>query len=288
MTSSEAPLDAESLRSALARRPGAGAIGSAIEYHPSLGSTNDRARKLADAGAAEGCVVVAGEQTRGRGRNGRTWHSAPGLGLYLSVLLMPAGRMLSQAPILGLMAAVAGAESLSGICGAAVGIKWPNDLIALEGTGRRRKLGGILSEARGAAGALRDVIIGIGVNVGHRESDFPEEIVERAGSIRMLRGSTVPPLHVALAMLAALDDWYTLWSREGSDRVLDRYRALAPDLSGRRVRVADGGAPWTGITDGVTSEGALRIMPETAGGAGEPGPAAQIVRYGEIHRLEEA
>jgi BirA family biotin operon repressor/biotin-[acetyl-CoA-carboxylase] ligase len=189
------------------------------------------------------------------------------------------------APLLGLMAAVAAAEALAEESGVAVTIKWPNDLVAPgAAAGSRQKVGGILCESRGAAGALRDVVIGIGVNVNHEVSDFPPELADRAASIRMLRGGPVDPCGVALGLIASLDRWYTLWrggGEPGGRSILARYAALAPDLTGRRVRVSDGGAAWIGTTAGLTDEGALRVIRE--GGPGGP----DVVRYGEVNRLEE-
>jgi BirA family biotin operon repressor/biotin-[acetyl-CoA-carboxylase] ligase len=142
-----------------------------VEAHDTLGSTNDRARVLAEAGAGPFSVVLAEEQTRGRGRTGEVWHSPPGSGLWISTLLPSGGMPPAHLPLL---VSVATARAVEAACtGLKVGIKWPNDL---EVNGR--KVGGILCEH-----AHGPVIVGIGLNVRQRPEDFPAEIAHRATSL---------------------------------------------------------------------------------------------------------
>src|SRR5262245_40559251 len=131
-----------------------------IHQFSSLGSTNDHLKRMT--AAPEFTCVVADEQTAGRGRRERTWHSSPGAGLYLSVLLLPRLDFSSKIPLIGLMAAVAVAETLieRGVEG--VDIKWPNDVLA-----GGRKVCGILAEAAGAGSKSLRLILGIGVNLNH-------------------------------------------------------------------------------------------------------------------------
>ena len=154
-------MDVDGLLDAMARARlhgagGAGLIGRRIEHHRTIDSTNDRARELAASGEPEGCVVVADEQTRGRGRSTRHWHSASDLGLYMTVILRP-DASADRAPIFGLLTAVAAASALERVCGARVAIKWPNDLVVAEDGSGRRKLAGILAESR-AGDRLRDLV----------------------------------------------------------------------------------------------------------------------------------
>lgn len=278
------PLVLQQLLAAIASRRGkeesrAGIVGRRVELHRTLDSTNDRARELAASGEPEGTVVMAEEQTRGRGRATRSWHSAPGLGLYMTSILRPAASP-TQAPMFGLLAAVAVAVSLARISSASVLIKWPNDLMVEDARRKRRKLAGILTEARTGPDLLRDLVIGIGVNVNHGPDDFPSEIAERATSLRMLRGHLVDRIEVAAEILTALDDWYTLWGREGEAPVLDAFRSLSPDIVGQRVSVGSGLETWVGTTAGLTGEGALRVLPDGSRRAVE-------VRFGEVMRVEE-
>jgi BirA family biotin operon repressor/biotin-[acetyl-CoA-carboxylase] ligase len=142
-----------------------------VEAHDTLGSTSDRARVLADGGAAPFSVVVAEEQTRGRGRTGEVWHSPPGSGLWISTLLPSGGLPPAHLPLLVSLAAARAVEEAC--TGLRVGIKWPNDL---EVNGRT--VGGILCEH-----AHGPVIVGIGLNVRQRHEDLPAAIAHRATSL---------------------------------------------------------------------------------------------------------
>ena len=277
------PLSVDGLLQAIARSRmrgagSAGLIGRRIEHHRTIESTNDRARELAASGEPEGCVVVADEQTRGRGRSTRRWHSAPDLGLYMTVILRP-DAAADRAPIFGLLAAVAAASALERVGRTRVLIKWPNDLVVAADPSGRRKLAGILAESR-ASGRLRDLVIGIGVNVNHEPGDFPEEISGRATSLRILRGHLLDRAMVAGEILTGLDDWYTLWTLQGERPILEAFRSAGLDLEGRRVRVTGGAAAWEGTTAGLAEDGALRVLPMD-------GSRAVEVRYGEVLRIEE-
>lgn len=161
-------------------------------------STNLVCKRLAAEGASDGTVVIARGQTAGRGRLGRSFQSAPGLGLYLSVLWRVdcAMETLMTLPALG---AVAAAKAVERVCGAAPEIKWPNDLV-LGG----RKIGGILTESvlldREAA-----VVLGIGINVCHRAEDFDGEVGDIAASLSMMTGQDISTAALAAALMEELD-----------------------------------------------------------------------------------
>lgn len=283
------PLDVDRLREALRPPPGEtpACIGTRLEHHTSLLSTNDHARALAASGAPEGTVVLAEEQTRGRGRGDRTWHSPAGLGLYLTAILRPPSPA-AEAPLFGLLAAVAAAEALGRLAPAPVALHWPNDVM-LQATGSGagwRKVAGILTEARTSADSIRDLVIGIGVNVNQEGQDFPPSIAARATSLRLALGRSLDRTEVAAKILKALGSWYTLCLREGTGPVLGAYRGVALDLEGRRVRVAGSPEPWTGTTAGITQDGALRVIPDV----GRPGTRGEAVaiRYGELLSVEGA
>jgi len=272
---------AAELSATLRARPGAGPIGRRVEYLASVASTNDRARDLAASGELEGTVVIAGEQTRGRGRSGRGWHSAPDLGLYVSVILRPAAEP-SAAPLFGLLAAVAAASAAGRLVPRKVGIEWPNDIVLADrGDERERgKICGVLSESRSAPDGLRDLVIGMGMNVNHLPDDFPADISRRAASLRIAAGRVFEREEVALELLTALDDWYTLWTRAGADPVIEAYRDLGLDLEGCHVMVTGGPAPYAGTTAGLTRDGALTVIRDTDRGT-------VLIRHGEVLSLRE-
>ncbi len=157
-----------------------GRLGREITYHPSTGSTNDDLWSLLDAGKVEaGHMVVTDDQRTGKGRQGRRWFSAPGLGLAFSVLLRPE-LSPEHLGLLSLGIGVAAVDALA-FDGVKARLKWPNDIV-WEG----RKLGGILSESR-MTNDGPEVVIGIGINVNEQIADFPEELHPIAVSVRMVR-----------------------------------------------------------------------------------------------------
>ncbi len=226
-------------------------VGSTLLRVDRLGSTNDLLRSLARQGAAEGTVVVAREQTAGRGRMGRSWASPPG-GLWLSVLLRPPRPADLR---LALVAAVGTAEGVRRASGAPVGLKWPNDLVLQE-----RKVGGVLVEA-----APPWAVVGIGVNVNVERALLPPDVRERAVCLAEVVGHTVDLDAVLEGVLAGVDDAYDALRRGRGEEVLDRWRRLSVTL-GRPARVRTGGRLIEGIAVDIDATGALLI----AGSAGAP------------------
>ncbi|MFQ5701216.1 MAG: biotin--[acetyl-CoA-carboxylase] ligase [Acidobacteriota bacterium] len=282
-------LDPLRLRDLLMRRTGpsgAVVVGRRVEYYARLSSTNDRARELASSGEPEGTVVLAGEQTHGRGRASHSWHSPPGLGVYLSAIFRPVA-LPSAVPLFGLLAAVAATYAMHRLDLDTIRIKWPNDLVIPDRSpaGRYRKVGGILTEARTGPDTIRDLVVGVGVNVNHTESDFPAELEQRPTSLRIIGGRVIDRTDVAFQVLAALGEWYAVWPREGDEAVLQAYVKLALDLRGARVRVRGDDDTWEGVTAGLSPDGALRVVPDG------PRPAARDgvveVRYGDLAHIEE-
>jgi len=226
-------------------------------------STNDEVRRRALAGAAEGLVVLAATQTAGRGRLGRRWHSVPGAGLYLSVLLIPA-EPAGQVTRWSLAAALAAAVACREVSGADVRIKWPNDLLC-----GSRKLGGVLAELR-SSGRRTELVLGLGLNVSHRAGDFPPELTSRATSLRLLgadAGLTRETL--AAACLGQLGQVVREMRQAGWESVASRWLDLAPGARGARVRVANaaagGSQAFVGRTCGIDSSGALLVRREDGG-----------------------
>lgn len=218
-----------------------------------LGSTNDRVRTLAAAGAPAFTVVVADEQTAGRGRSGRTWASAPGLGLWMSLLVrLPAAEARLLAPVLVGIAVCRAVEGA--VPGLEPTIKWPNDVLLGE-----RKVCGILCEA--VTGRRDAVVAGVGLNVGHRPSDFPGEVRATAVSLSMAAGRelsrSVLAGHVVREVRRLLSR-PTLRLEGEVAAELERRDALR----GREVQVHGDGP--RGVAAGIDPAGALRL--ETAPG----------------------
>jgi BirA family biotin operon repressor/biotin-[acetyl-CoA-carboxylase] ligase len=241
-----------------------------IHHFTSLGSTNDQLKAMA--AAPEFTCVVADEQTAGRGRRARTWHSSPGDGLYLSVLLLPRIDSSSKLPLISLLAAVAVAETLieRGVVG--VDIKWPNDVLVNE-----RKISGILAEAVSDGAASLRLILGVGVNLNHRS--FPPELSETATSLAIETGERVVVDEFRDRLLEKIAQWYEIWRRDEPASIIDRWSRLSSYARNQRIVVAIEDEKLTGVTDGLTETGALRLV--TGDGA------VKTILAGEVTKLRK-
>ena len=213
-------------------------------HHRLTDSTNARARELALAGAPDGTIVTASEQSAGRGRQGRTWSAPPGRSLLMSAIVR---NLTRRDALLPLAVPVAVADACDEFAGARCGIKWPND-IWIDG----RKLSGILLEGRPQEGWA---VIGIGLNVGTPADEFPEELRDTATSLALASGTDpgVP------AVLARVIEGLERWLAEPADTTLAAWRERDV-LRGRRIRWNAG----EGEAVGLDANGALLV--ETASG----------------------
>jgi BirA family biotin operon repressor/biotin-[acetyl-CoA-carboxylase] ligase len=264
----------DALAAAIERvRPRLGRLASTLLFFETIGSTNDEAagrsekafdeRHARPQGASprspapgpEGLVVVADEQTSGRGRRGRTWFSPPSSGLYVSVVLAPASAAADPAratTLLTLTAGVALAEGIEEATGLRVDLKWPNDLQV-----SRRKLGGILAESSGAGGREDTVVVGYGINV--MTTACPPELGGRATSLESELGRAVDRHDLLAETLAALSRRYEDLLAGRFDAILDAWRARAPGAAGARVSWTTGVGTASGVTAGIDGLGALLV-----------------------------
>lgn len=228
-------------------------------------STNLVCKRMAAEGAPDGTVVIAERQTAGRGRLGRSFQSAQGLGLYLSVLWRPQTppEAWMALPALG---AVAACRAVERACSLDVGIKWPNDLVC-----GGKKLGGILTEAVLLADKAA-VVLGIGINVSHRTDDFEGEVRDMAASLETVTGRPVSREELAEALVEELDalrgaalDEPSLW--------LEEYRRRCVTV-GREVQVLSGGTAHHALALAVDEKYGLQVRYE--------GGREETVRAGEV------
>lgn len=244
-------------------------LGHTVHWEPEVGSTNDLARCLAEAGAAEGTVVVADRQTAGRGRLRRAWWSPDG-GLWMSLILRP--RLLpAQLPVLTLAVSVAVAEAIELLAGRPVGLKWPND-VEIDG----RKVAGILLEMVAQADGAEYVIAGIGVNLEVRAGSIPDELRDRVTWLAREAPGPVTRNRLAAAILERLEGHYTGLHEAGPDAVLAAWRVRATIL-GERVRVVLPTGELTGVALDVDRDGALILE--------VPGAGRQRVLAGDVRRV---
>lgn len=225
-------------------------IGREIIRLDSVSSTMDVVASHAASGAAEGLVVLANEQTAGRGRGGRAWTAPPGSSLLMSVLLRPAVPVERLAS-LDLVAGVAVAEALE-MFGVSPRLKWPND-VWLDG----RKVAGVLVNTRVGRDGVA-AILGIGINVNVSAADLPPG----ATSLDLAVGNAVSGEVVVLAVLTQLNIAYHTFIRESGKPSLDGWTTRAA-LRGELVQVADGPMHYSGEMLGIDETGALRLRDAT-------------------------
>ena len=225
-------------------------IGSPHVHHRVTDSTNEQAKRLAAAGAPHGTLITAGEQTAGRGRQGRQWVAPPGRALLMSVVL----QVDDRTPLVPLATAVA-------VCHAfpqADGIKWPNDIWV-----GGRKVAGILIEGRPQDGWA---VLGIGLNVATEREEFPEDLRDTATSLRATGSDLATPREALGVLLPVLEAWL----EAPADAVLNEWRERDA-LRGQRVTWSGG----EGVAAGIDDDGSLLVETDDGG--------VQSLHAGEVH-----
>jgi BirA family biotin operon repressor/biotin-[acetyl-CoA-carboxylase] ligase len=261
-----------------------GGFWTALDVVASTGSTNVDllARAAGDAAGPEGQVLVAEEQTAGRGRLGRTWTSVPGASLTFSVLLRPATVPAARRGWLALLAGVAVASAVRSVTGGGVAggvaavLKWPNDVLVGD-----RKLAGILAEQSPDGSA---VVIGTGINVATPADALPVSPTGLAGTSLLVEGATVAREALLLEVLRQLERWYVAF-RADPDPVrtglLDAYRPLCVTL-GQKVRVElPVGRFMAGVARGIDPDGRLLV-------SDNPGDPPMAISAGDVVHVRAA
>lgn len=227
-----------------------------VRYARVLPSTMDAAAALADQGGVHGLVIVADQQTAGRGRRGHTWASPVGAGLYFSMVVRPpVGAVEDGLPsVLGLLTLAAGlavAEGVGHATALEASLKWPNDLFY------GFKLAGVLAEGHAIGTRQQYVVVGVGINL--RDVEYLTDAEGRATSIEKETGAAPDAGAVLAAVLAAWAQRYQDLLDGRFDRVVDRWRVRAAGLIGRPVAWADSTGEHEGTTTGIDQAGALLV-----------------------------
>lgn len=219
-----------------------------IHHYRVIGSTNTEAKRLAQAGAPHGTVVIADHQTQGRGRMERSFESPQGLGLYLSAVLRPS---CPPEELMHLTCAVGvcACDAVEAVCGIRPGLKWINDLVI-----GQKKLGGILCELSidPATGLTDHAIVGIGINCLHSLEQFPPALQGMATSLSMVTGKATEPRVLAQSLIHALS------RLDLSPAVMDRYRKDCITL-GQAVVVIRGDEKYYATATHVDARGGLVV-----------------------------
>ena len=226
-----------------------------LHHYYKIGSTNATAMSAAAEGAPEGSVFLAEEQTAGRGRGAHTWHSATSAGIYCSVVLRPV-LPPSEALMLSLAAGLAVHEAIRQMDSRVQpDLKWPNDVLI-----GGKKVCGILTEMNAEITQVRYLVIGIGINVNH--ASFPEDLAGLATSLRLASGSEWSRVELAAALLKSLHREYRQFLDEpdAKQSILRRFAERSSWVSGKSVRIDDGGPGFEGTTEGLDERGFLRVQ----------------------------
>lgn len=215
-------------------------------------STQEEVRTLAEQGAPHGTLVLAEEQTGGRGRQGRKWYSPKGKGIWMSLLLRPKLH-ITAAPQLTLLCAAAVCRAIRTVTGVEVGIKWPNDLLV-----NGRKVCGILLESVGEDENIRYCIAGIGIDANVTREELPEELQEVATSLWLESGRKVDRPLLIGAVMEELEKLYKVYMNQGFEPIRQAWEELSV-TSGRRIRVRTGRGELVGSAIGLDSHGGLIV-----------------------------
>lgn len=224
-------------------------LGRVLEYHAHIDSTNTRALALARGGAPEGTVILAEEQTQGRGRLGRRWHAPPDSSLLLSLLLRPP-LLPRQAQRITMICSLGAIEAVAHTTSLEAQVKWPNDIVI-----HGKKLAGVLCELGARGQELAYIVVGMGLNVNLDVAALPE-LLAPATSLSAELGAPVDRLELLVTLLEAIDRRYARLIAGWSPR--DEWRDRLATL-GQAVTIRGEGEPITGIAEDVDADGSLCV-----------------------------
>jgi BirA family biotin operon repressor/biotin-[acetyl-CoA-carboxylase] ligase len=227
-------------------------IGRTIYAHDTVPSTQLLAHEAASKGAPEGTIVIAEQQTGGKGRLGRSWHSPKGTGIWMSLIIRPA-IPLPKTPQITLLTAVTVAKAMKQAVDVPVLIKWPNDIFIED-----KKVCGILTELNAEADRVNYLVIGIGINVNSVESDFPAELLPVATSLRIASGKPIKRASLIQTFCRLFEEEYDHYLRYGFDRVKQEWEENSYSI-GKWVTVRTLHSALEGRALGLDAEGVLIV-----------------------------
>jgi BirA family transcriptional regulator, biotin operon repressor / biotin---[acetyl-CoA-carboxylase] ligase len=226
-------------------------FGKRIFHFFKIDSTNRVAMDLGQQDEAHGALVIAEEQSAGRGRSGRTWHSEKSSGIYASVLLRPPLTPV-QAPALALAAGLAARDAVAEQAGATPDLRWPNDLLV-----NGKKVCGILTEMYAEPDRIKFVVVGIGLNVN--QVKMPTELAQIATSLQIETGKSQPRIELLVRLLRRFESYYNQLLNAGAAPIVARFAEVSSYANGRRIRVSTGQEFFVATTAGLDASGLLRV-----------------------------
>lgn len=243
-------------RDALEKKLEGQLIGRRVVCFDSVGSTNEVAKRFARSAASTGLVVIADQQTRGRGRLKRAWFSPRGAGLWFSIILRPSVHT-DRAGLISILAATAVSQAVEAQLKIDVDHKWPNDLLI-----RGRKFSGILLESEYESNVLRYIVLGIGINANQSESDFPPELLTTATSLRLATGTRVDRETLLIKLLQEIEYQYQLFESRKYDKIVDDWKRKCMHFQ-QSVLLQHGSEKVPGICHDIDNYGRLVLRQES-------------------------
>lgn len=229
--------------------------GKKVVYYEETDSTNNRAKDSGEKGGTHGTLFVADRQVAGKGRRGRAWESPAGTSIYMTILLYP-DMLPTKAPQLTLLMALAVAEGIRKVTGIKTGIKWPNDIVI-----HGKKVCGILTEMSAEIDYINYVVIGVGINVN--QETFPQELRERAISLKSELGTNVKRSELIAATMESFENYYEIFRKtEDLLEVKELYNDLLVNID-KEVMVLEPGHEYEAYALGINNTGELIVrMPD--------------------------
>ena len=238
-----------------------------IHHFFKIDSTNTVAMRMAERGEPHGALVLAEEQTGGRGRAGRSWVSEKSTGIYCTILLRPPIPP-AHAPLLTLVAGLAARDAAAEDLDSAPDIRWPNDLLV-----GGKKFGGILTEMHAEPDRIHYAVVGIGINVN--QSKMPAEIADIATSLKIETRKSHSRLELLVRMLHHFNRYYEQFLASGAQPILRRFAEVSSYFRGKRVRITTHSETFTGTTAGLEASGVLRV-------ARDDGKGTELILSGDV------
>jgi len=242
-------------------------LGKSVQFYDAVSSTNLLLKEAVLNGSAEeGMVIIANHQTAGKGRYERVWIDSPGKSLLFSLLLYP-NLQLERISAISLLTSVALRSAVVNSLPAdstavttvqtALALKWPNDLMIRHNG--MKKVAGILCEGGTTAEGRRFVIVGVGINLNLTEDDIPNELSEKAGSLRFVTGCELSRHSLLQNFLFEMEQYYFRFPTEGGDWIAPLWYEISA-IHGSRITVEDRGRSVTGVVSGILPSGALQVI----------------------------
>lgn len=230
-------------------------IGRTIHVYETVTTTQKIAHELAINGAKDGTLIIADEQTMGRGRLGRNWHSKKGTGIWMSLIIKPE-ISVQKAPQFTLLTAVALCMAIEEVTGLEPFIKWPNDLLL-----QQKKVAGILTELIAEENRVQAIIIGIGINVNHTETDFPEELRDKATSLAIEKGTTILRPKLVQNFCLKFEKLYETYNKTGFQPIKLLWESYNISI-GKKILARTNQRTIVGTALGINEDGVLLLEDE--------------------------